>query len=441
MTLEIVARWRPRETPRRNPTSDPCDESAFDELATCVLRVAVGGDLLTEMTDHRQQVREGPRVSAFRFAEWLLWNWWRIRWEPRANEPTLSWRQAHEMASIGGGWLWPRLTFESDGRSVAVLSKGSEATVTEPVSYLAETEERFVSAGEFESTIDSFLQDVTSRVRESGLISNPIAEMWRELKAEREDPNLTDYRRLEALLGHDPDEGDVDAINRLILDQAMLGEQAAEEIAANAALTNMAPTTADCLVHTARRAGYEISDRDGAASTVDNGLPSTDYEAPVVPWRIGVDAARQLRRSEGLDDRPITDRRLCEMCGLPGGVFRKSGTADLGMAYTLSSETSHRIVFRARAPTGRRFEAARILGDRLVVRNGEPLQPATGARTFRQKVQRAFAAEFLCPFDALLERLGGDRSEEAIEDAATKFRVSRMLVARRLGSGLLGVAE
>lgn len=441
MTLEIVARWRSAQTPRERPTFDPVDESSFDELATCVLRVSVGGDLLTEMTDHRQQLQDGPCVSAFRFAEWLLWNWWRIRWEPRTDDPTLSWRQAHEMASIGGGWLWPRLTFESDGRSVAVRSKGSEATVTEPVSYLAETEERFVSADVFENTIDSFLQDVMSRVRESGLASNPVAEMWRELKAERDDPILTDYRRLEALLGHDPDEGDADAINRLILDRAMLGEQAAEEVAANAALTRMAPTTADCLADAAKRSGYEISDRDGAASTIDNRVALTDYEAPLVPWRIGVDAAKQLRRSEGLDDRPITDRRLCEMCGLPGGVFRKSGTADLGMAYTLSSETSHRIVFRARAPTGRRFDAARILGDRLVVRNGEPLQPATGARTFRQKMQRAFAAEFLCPFDALLERLGGDRSEEAMEDAATKFRVSPMLVARRLGSGLPGAAE
>ena len=45
-------------------------------------------------------------------------------------------------------------------------------------------------------------------------------------------------------------------------------------------------------------------------------------------------------------------------------------------------------------------------------------------------MQRSFAAELLCPFDALLDRLDGDHSDDAIEEAANRFRVSPMLVAR-----------
>ena len=47
-------------------------------------------------------------------------------------------------------------------------------------------------------------------------------------------------------------------------------------------------------------------------------------------------------------------------------------------------------------------------------------------------MQRAFAAELLCPFDALLDKLDDDYSDDSMEDAAKMFRVSPMLVAARL---------
>jgi Zn-dependent peptidase ImmA (M78 family) len=43
-------------------------------------------------------------------------------------------------------------------------------------------------------------------------------------------------------------------------------------------------------------------------------------------------------------------------------------------------------------------------------------------------VQRAFAAELLCPFEALEEKLAGDLSADAREDAARYFNVSERAV-------------
>jgi hypothetical protein len=42
--------------------------------------------------------------------------------------------------------------------------------------------------------------------------------------------------------------------------------------------------------------------------------------------------------------------------------------------------------------------------------------------TARQKFQRAFAAEFLCPINSLVEYLSEDFSDTALEDAALRFR-------------------
>ena len=442
MNLQIEALWRPDHTYRQYLSSDIHPETALDEAATCTLRLTANNRLMTKVVDEQQEPHDGPRVSAFRLAEWLLWHWWRIRWEPsRAEADSLSWQQAHQTASIGGGWLWPRLTFDSDGHNIAISSAGSEATVTEPVSFLGEEDEQFVSASAFEQAVDSFVQDVISQLTTNKLAPNSVSRMWHELQDERSDSDLTTYRRFEALLGRNPDEGDEAIIRQLTRDRSILGEQAANEVAANAPLTQGAAVTAHGLLRIARQTGFDISERNGVSSPMtDNSmtLMESDYPGPLVPWQVGQNAAKSLRLSEGLGEGSISDRLLCDMCGLPAGVITKSSRAKSPMAYTVSSKRGKRIVFRARVATGRRFDAARLLGDKLLVRNAESLQPATRTHTFRQKMQRAFAAELLCPFDALLDRLDGDYSDDSIEEAAKKFRVSPMLVATRLeNSGML----
>lgn len=85
-------------------------------------------------------------------------------------------------------------------------------------------------------------------------------------------------------------------------------------------------------------------------------------------------------------------------------------------------------MLRSNYPSGRRFELARLLGDRIASGLNEHMIPVTRAHTYRQKLQRAFAAELLCPFKALETFLDGDYSEQACEDAAQHFKVSERAV-------------
>jgi len=76
-----------------------------------------------------------------------------------------------------------------------------------------------------------------------------------------------------------------------------------------------------------------------------------------------------------------------------------------------------------------------LIADGLVAPDGERLLPATAAKTSRQKFQRSFAQEFLCPSKALLERLGSSPPEdEDIENAAQYFEVSPLLVRSKLAN-------
>ena len=90
-------------------------------------------------------------------------------------------------------------------------------------------------------------------------------------------------------------------------------------------------------------------------------------------------------------------------------------------------------MLRSRWPTGQRFELCRLIADALIAPDGELLLPATTAYTSRQKFQRAFAQEFLCPFESLMERLGSSSPEdEDIEEAAAYFEVSPLLIRTTL---------
>src|SRR5690606_7636078 len=156
------------------------------------------------------------RVSAYPLAQWLAASWWRLRWEPPpvGNRPSAAWRMAHEVAASGYGYLWPQLVFYSDGESIHYWSVPSDADSRQPVHYIADARGS-VSAGDFETAIDSFMQLVVERLEAVNLATN-IKGLWEEVLAERADLELSRFRKLEALLGYDPDEVDAAVVDRFV---------------------------------------------------------------------------------------------------------------------------------------------------------------------------------------------------------------------------------
>ena len=88
----------------------------------------------------------------------------------------------------------------------------------------------------------------------------------------------------------------------------------------------------------------------------------------------------------------------------------------------------------------RALDLVRILAVHLVTEEQDVLLPGTRSRTSRQKFQRAFAQEFLCPSDALLEHVTDDLpNSDDVFDASQYFGVSPMVVLTTLvNKGVLG---
>ena len=171
--------------------------------------------------------------------------------------------------------------------------------------------------------------------------------------------------------------------------------------------------------------GFAASPRNAVRLAPGSGVPRAK---DVVAWRLGADAARALRAQEALGAKPIANLRLTELAGVERRALEERSPVP-GISFALDNgATKSKVVLKPKSETGRRFALARILGDRLVASGAGKLFPATRAYTYRQKMQRSFAAEFLSPFEAIDDMMEGDYSLENQQDTAEHFNVSPLTI-------------
>jgi hypothetical protein len=151
---------------------------------------------------------------------------------------------------------------------------------------------------------------------------------------------------------------------------------------------------------------------------------------------MGWELARAARTDLALGLDPIEEPTICDALGIAGGKLPDPVARGTGQAFGLCVRDPHlgALAFYPRKPhrTGKRFEYARFVCDSITAGQGDRWLPATDAGTSRQKVQRAFAAEWLCPLAGVLDLIGDDRSPEAVEAAATRYDVSYTTVTSLL---------
>lgn len=399
-------------------------QSGTPEERACFAAVGIsyGRHWLTQAEDALvNRVRNKVHLSAYKLAEWLTWNWWRLRWEPKTQAQ--DWGLAHRMATVGGGYIWPNITVFSDGERIALLARPTTRCSTEPLRYMADML-AVVRASVFEDAVDRFLAQVLGQLQEEKLAGTNLERLWQDVCAERIDVQLSTRRKFEALLGFEPDEADPAVLDGLAADAKTLGDTAMGEVAADHA-PGGSVLTATVIQVLAASMGYDASPRDGVRLRSAARLPAS---GAVPAWQRGAEAARALRAQEHLGAAPIGNARLSGMAGVAAGALtERTGGANLSFALD-ENATDSRVVLRSKWETGRRFELARLLGDRVAGAKGEHFFPATRADTYRQKMQRSFAAELLSPFEAVEEMLHGDFSEESQIEVARHFDVSELTI-------------
>lgn len=412
--IEVPVRWLESETTGNEYDPTRCD-----------LRITVDGLPATQVeVVGVRTVRDSIRVSAAPLALWLASNWWRLRWE--SERRSADWHMVHRISSVGGGFVWPPMSICGSGTTVQINQRPRRQATFEPVRYLTKVN-TYVPAVDFEKQIDLYIGNVIERLDAIDKNHRDLAEMWSEVCAERNDPEIGDWRRLEALIGCNPDQGPHDVVETLLAARERIGPNAVAEFASEFD----------------EQAARQIENIESSIHT--NGksvrIPRSEirltpaYSDFATPWRVAESMARLAREAWGLDSGPVSNNQLAALVETSSewitddvsGVMAPVSAA----ARTLGSDL--RVILNKRHTVQRRFMLARIMAEHVASDETERLLPCTNARTERQRFQRAFAQEFLCPYDALRSFLDTETpDDEAIEAAAEFFEVSPLGVRSAL---------
>jgi hypothetical protein len=406
----------------------------YERAAFGRLEIVAGDQMLAALVDAydgRRNYQPGPYVSGYHFAEWLVWNWWRLRWEPRSSvdkPSSFEWDMAHRMADIGEGYLWPNITISCDGFQCDLISGRSHEQDTPLFSYIG-APPITVPAMELENAVDQFVDLVLQRLADAGIAMTNLQTLWNDLSTERNDREVARFRRIEALMGFEPDETDEALIESWIKDVQPLGENALDELATGAADSML---SAQHITDTTALVGFDINTND--ALRLDH--PLGMQWGQTAAWRVGVAAANAVRQQAGLSDQLVSDSRLAELAGVSNKVLKSDQCTNTLSWVFHTTQNSPRIALRQWRKTGRRFDVARLIGDWLfsesAFTSAEPLSPATRSYSYRQKAQRAFAAELLSPWETVRDMLGDDYSSENQEHVAEHFAVSPLTISTLL---------
>ena len=269
----------------------------------------------------------------------------------------------------------------------------------------------------FIRAIDSFLEGVTGRLVLTSKEESGLSVLWADLMQERQDPDIAWWRQLEAAMGYDPDVAPEPLLTAIGTLMDHYGPDPVREVAAfsrDQTVSHLQELRKD-------------ADSNGAAvhvsrcSTIREQLTAQLREHDV-DWERAAKAARIVHQAWGVKT-PVTTLMLSEIFEVPEGLIQDSPAA--GTSPVVAGFRDHdnpdqfQFSWNRRHPTSRRFALARLVADHIVAPETELLLPSTDAATARQRFQRAFAQEFLCPFTDLMEYLQTARPDsDAIERAA-----------------------
>ena len=438
--LEILSDWQDCDDEQMDFGGDDLEDATLGYFT-----MSRGGDCLTRGTHNLKSSRhpettDGPLVPAYHAAEWMASNYWRLCYEPGLPfgipdikpvvdvDDELDWLATHHMSGIGNGYIWPNGHIVSDGQHVVIRTTKTKS----PHSMFKYSFSGGIAVPleEFQKAVDRFVEDTIGRLDGAGLRESDLHGTWSEVVEEIRSDDMSLYRRFEAIMGFDPDEGDRALVEGMIEGVRMVGEGTAAELARHnrtlslAGLMARRPDTIGDLLEVADRIGLDSSPGDSARLRKSD--PALGCYGRKPAWEIGGLAARSIRKQAGLNGGPVSNKKLAEMADVsPDRLYNGDNTpVSLSFSAVNDNSGSEKVVLKPAGERAVRFALARIIGDRALEAGQTGLHLAADTKAYRQKAQRAFAAELLCPAEEAVGQLGRNPSTDAVHRMARAYTVS-----------------
>lgn len=399
-----------------------------DDVAEITLRV--GERIISRIADtEKNTVRDYFRASSTGLALWMADNWWRLRWETIADSrfPSVDWRLRHELNSASGGALWPPVMIFSVGDRIAFAPSAGKRFIDGPQSYF-DFKIGMVAANEYELELDHFFEAVLNNCAKT-VDGAALNSLLRQINAERKDPELAAWRRLEACLGFDPDMAPDAVIRALVELENVAGEDGVEE-AAHAQQGSNAAKSLELAIEATKE----------SVALVDLGLAnslSNDWDLPsyATPWQMAEAAAAELRSIIGVPSGLLKHKVFEDIFKARWDDLKSATATARNLPYgarVSDKNNKSRVALQTFRPYDRRFELARQFGDAVWKRDAD-FGVVSRSKSDRQKFQRAFAHSFLCPFNDIQRVLDvNSPTQESIKKAARSLGVNPSVVQNQL---------
>lgn len=406
----------------------------ISEFSQTMVKLGISSDSIN-LTEHKsifsKELQEKIIVSAYPLATWLAHSWWRLLYEPLPiKSPSTDWRVTHEMGAINHGFVWPRIALISDSEYIHIFAKSNNVD-KHSVCYVNGLDSpSSISIDDFKVHLSKIINSVVERLDNKSIKNSDLHLLWESVQEEQNDVQSHSYRKLEAQMGYDPDECPEELMDKALALQSQMGERT---------LSELIPTYGEKLVNRDSiqylSGLIEIEGIEGKPNLPE--LESNQKNSSVMPWQRAIKTARELRKALSNVDEKIEDGALFELLGIAKTESKNWQVSQNRKNFSLAipvEQQKLRFLPRKSHPLAKRFELARFLGDYIYsyTNAGSHWLTNTDLITARQKYQRAFAAEFLCPIESLKAFLQDNFSDSGIEEAATYFEVSEKTVTALL---------
>lgn len=377
-------------------------------------------------TAHRSgsEFRQSAFLPAYPLALWIAQSWWRLFYESEPRHKSYEWDATHCMRFAGNGFLWPDVWMLPDGINMDVRAEEYIADAEEPVEYLY-SESKGIPIPKLEACFSQFIDSTIERIDD---YKSNLALLWKEILKERKSESLSFFRKLEAVLGYDPDGISETELLSLTDYGGIMGKNYLLEFLTAFRQSGIAEDD-----HIQEKID-DLLQVEGVRGQFD--LPAPNALISGQPWDIGRALAHDLRAKLGLQGKVSTDN-LRSITGISKKDFDFCTHGNVPFSIGKKEDDAYTFTFLKDRKQSRRFQVARYVGDyytsMLNSRNDEWLI-VSDSQTFRQKVQRAFGAEFLLPVALIQEHTEGDYSPTKVKQVAQEFDVSTVLAATQLAN-------
>ncbi len=421
------------------------------------LYIHVGESTITRVLDQRSKtIRDMVFVPLYPLAEWLVSNWWFLlyEFENPVKENDRAFDRRHSLRFGREGYGYPDLQIVSSGHLVRLVWNRDQ-----PSWFRHECVEQgwtLIDRESWYASCADLIDCVIARLHEFDIHDTLLEQDWSAVQ--QADEEEFEFCKTAAGLGLDPYAMEDDSLKSVLRLGETLKGVALEEAAAALSPEDIDTGITDVqhAVENAKRnhlglerlapVVYRASDfrmvifagQSGSETVVVDAREASLWKTSN-PWREGCALAREFREALELDNDPLpTWCAIAHALGEPveqlelatrpvsfgsailmEGVITRNRDENIGFALSGERDESRRFLF------------CRALADILTSPDTDTV--LTRARSWRQQLGRAFAAEFLAPAPAIRKRISTDVIlEDDIGPLAREFGVSPFVIRHQI---------